>query len=296
MNHKVIIDTDIGDDIDDLFALVFALKNRCIDIGYIMVSSGDVHYKAKLVASVLKTFHMEHIVIIKGNMAPHGCLAQNRLLKGFDLNQYAGIIKENYEEALEEAFLKHGTLDILELGPINDLAHFFFNHPTYCKQACIYYMGGAVHHGYINQDHADAEYNVLISHEATNQMFEKISSLCLLPLDCCYDLILNSSAYQEFLKMDSIAANLLKKHYQVWLEDYRGGSIKFDYQQSTSILYDVVVILYYLYPSFFETMEEPLWIDEKGCVLFTGKKNILYASCLKEKKQWMDCFLTSMKD
>ena len=50
---KIIIDTDIGEDIDDTWALIFLLSSRFVDIKLISVTTGDVKYKAKIVAKIL---------------------------------------------------------------------------------------------------------------------------------------------------------------------------------------------------------------------------------------------------
>lgn len=295
MNHKVLIDTDIGDDIDDLFALIFALSQKQINITHIMVSSGDVHYKAKLVASILQTLHKEHISIIKAVMKEHGCLAQNELLKDFSLSDYKGIIYEDYQAALSDLFSKEEKLDVLELGPITDLAVFLKNNPSFCDKVHLYYMGGAVNHGYINQEKADAEYNVLLSYKESNWIFEKLRYCYLLPLDCCYDLIINGEDYDTFLTIQSDYAALLRKHYRVWIKDYQGGSIKFDPNVSTSILYDLAVIMFYLHPSLFEVDYRALQINKAGKTIIRGNKQIPYVCKLHDKKKLIHYFLSGLE-
>ena len=53
---KIIIDTDIGEDIDDTWALIFLLSSRFVDIKLISVTTGDVKYKAKLDEAVRNMF------------------------------------------------------------------------------------------------------------------------------------------------------------------------------------------------------------------------------------------------
>ena len=63
---NLIIDTDIGEDIDDTWSLVFLLSSQFVDIKLICVSTGDVTYKAKIVAKILTRLHMTHIPICLG--------------------------------------------------------------------------------------------------------------------------------------------------------------------------------------------------------------------------------------
>ena len=55
MQYKVIIDTDIGDDIDDIFALTYCLCNPSFDIKLIIVS----WYELRQAASLSLTFHYQ---------------------------------------------------------------------------------------------------------------------------------------------------------------------------------------------------------------------------------------------
>ena len=51
--EKVIIDTDIGDDIDDAFAIAFALKSPELEILGISTTFGDTEARAKIVDRML---------------------------------------------------------------------------------------------------------------------------------------------------------------------------------------------------------------------------------------------------
>jgi len=59
----VILDTDIGFDIDDLWALVMILKSPELDIKLITTDTGDTYYRAKLVAKTLEIANRTDIPI-----------------------------------------------------------------------------------------------------------------------------------------------------------------------------------------------------------------------------------------
>src|SRR5262245_26985702 len=50
----VILDTDIGDDIDDTWALVLALKSPDLDLKLVVTDYGNTEQRARLVARVLE--------------------------------------------------------------------------------------------------------------------------------------------------------------------------------------------------------------------------------------------------
>lgn len=50
---KILIDTDIGDDVDDILALAFALKRPELDIVGITTVVGDVDCRSRMVDKLL---------------------------------------------------------------------------------------------------------------------------------------------------------------------------------------------------------------------------------------------------
>ena len=51
---SVILDTDIGGDIDDIWALVLLLKSPELDLRLVTTATGDTHYRAKVVVRLLE--------------------------------------------------------------------------------------------------------------------------------------------------------------------------------------------------------------------------------------------------
>ena len=86
----VILDTDIGDDIDDTWALVLALKSPELDLKLVVTDYGNTEQRAKLVARVLELAGRTDIPIgigIKENDEPG---PQAEWVSGFDLAKYRG--------------------------------------------------------------------------------------------------------------------------------------------------------------------------------------------------------------
>ena len=196
MRYKIIIDTDIGDDIDDIFALTYCLCNSSFDIKLIMVSSGDNDYKAKLVAYMLERLNRTDIPIAKTINKPWGCNAQTNSISSFNLDKYKGIIYSDYEGILKK-LLEQDNYYFFEFGPCNILAEYLKKNPQHINKLGIYYMGASVYRGYLNHPEPCAEYNVLMSVDATNYLFASGAKVTLLPVDCCYDIIIHNEAYQS---------------------------------------------------------------------------------------------------
>ncbi|MGC1619525.1 MAG: nucleoside hydrolase, partial [Candidatus Acidiferrum sp.] len=65
-SEKVIIDTDIGDDIDDAFAIALALKSPELEILGISTTFGDTEARAKIVDRILGEVGRTDIPVLAG--------------------------------------------------------------------------------------------------------------------------------------------------------------------------------------------------------------------------------------
>ena len=54
MAIPTVLDTDIGHDVDDVWALAFLLRCPELDVKLITTSTGDTVYRARLVAKILE--------------------------------------------------------------------------------------------------------------------------------------------------------------------------------------------------------------------------------------------------
>ena len=122
--QKIIIDTDIGYDIDDTWALSLMLSTNLFDVKLISVTQGDIDYQVALVAKILKLLGKEHIPIARGICRNE--LETNRpqlsWLADFDLSSYAGKIYSTYEEAYENILSTNTDVVVVGLAPFTSLA------------------------------------------------------------------------------------------------------------------------------------------------------------------------------
>ena len=96
----VILDTDIGDDIDDTWALILALKSPELDVKLVVTDFGNTEQRARLVARVLELAGRTDIPIgigIKENDDPG---PQAEWVKGYDLAKYPGRVHRDGVKAL----------------------------------------------------------------------------------------------------------------------------------------------------------------------------------------------------
>src|ERR1700733_13915688 len=87
----VILDTDIGDDIDDTWALGLLLKSPELDAKLVVGDFGSAPYRAKLLAKFLQTAGRTDIPVGVGvETGKGGTGPQAEWIKDYDLNAYPG--------------------------------------------------------------------------------------------------------------------------------------------------------------------------------------------------------------
>src|SRR5947209_8083456 len=81
--EKVIIDTDIGDDIDDAFAIALSLRSPELQIMGITTTFGDTETRAKLLDRFLAEVGLQEIPVAAGAPSPpKSALTQRRYAEG----------------------------------------------------------------------------------------------------------------------------------------------------------------------------------------------------------------------
>ncbi|MDY2889077.1 MAG: nucleoside hydrolase [Candidatus Caccosoma sp.] len=276
--NNVIIDTDIGDDIDDIYALVLALKLN-IDIKLIMVTTNNTKYKATLVAKILTLLDKTNIPIFIGKENDCKLKAQDRWINNFSLDDYKGKIITSYKE-INDLLIENNYL-YFGFGPMVELSNLLDIYPNIKNKIKVIAMGGAINRGYINQSEADVEYNVIMGIKEYENIIKNVD-FTLVPLDVCRDIIIKKPLYLKLRESNNIACKLIMENYKVWLDDYVGGAIKFDINESTSILYDLAPLMYYLNESNYKKEEIYIAIDNKGKMI---QGNIKIKALLDVKNQ-----------
>ena len=82
----VILDTDIGDDIDDTWALVLLLKSPELNLKLVVGDYGEAQYRARLLAKLLERAGRTNVPVGVGlDIAPRGDGRQAAWIKDYDL-------------------------------------------------------------------------------------------------------------------------------------------------------------------------------------------------------------------
>ena len=255
---KVIIDTDIGDDIDDAFALLLAMKLDYDIIGITTVFENTVQ-RARLAKKLLSTYGCgyENVPVYAGAKTP---LAENpevypdlcQYTPDLDADEYAPTSAEE-DDAIDfiiNSCKKYGKdLTVIAIGPFTNIAKVIMRDRDALNDAReVIIMGGAYYKQY-------ADWNVMCDVEAAKVMFDNLTGIHCIGADVTHRLrfSLGDDARVSLYRGDD-AAGYCTKLYKLW-KRARG---------SIGVLHDPLAIYYALDKSICETEQAPVTLITSG--------------------------------
>ena len=241
----VILDTDIGDDIDDTWALGFLLRCPELDLKLVVGDNGKPEYRAKLLARFLEHAGRADVPVGIGlDVNPKKSARQAEWIKGYDLKAYPGEVHTDGVEAIIDTIMKsRRPVTVIAIGPVQNLAEALKREPKIASRARFVGMHGSVRVGYGGEAKPAAEYNVRVDARACQQVFAAPWEKTITPLDTCDKVALAADKYQKvYLSPDPIAAAIIT-NYRLWAVARGMGSPEAVPTRSTTLFDTVAVYL-----------------------------------------------------
>lgn len=244
----VILDTDIGTDIDDTWALAMLLNCPELDPRLIVTTSGDTLYRAHLTAKFLQVAGRTEIPIAAGLNDPHGGMKfQAPWLEGFNVAAYPGQIRQDGAQAMVELIMASPEpVTVISIGVATNVARALELEPRIAARSRFVGMHGSIHLGYGGQPGAVPEANVRYDVPALRQVFaapwlEKV----ITPLDTCGLVVLAGARYQQVYHSPNPVLQALIENYKIWAKLVTWMTVDFVETQSSTLFDTVAVYLAY---------------------------------------------------
>lgn len=177
---NILIDTDIGDDIDDALAIGFALNCPQVCVKAVTTVYGDTETRGKLALKLLRVFDRKDISVGVGIKKPLFGKEDAR-----PINQAAVLDEKEVLPVLS----RHNAVDliiskvnscrdltIVSIGALTNIATVLIKEPNLAKKARLIMMGGVV-------NSQQAEHNVSCDPEAARIVFESGIEIIMVGLD-----------------------------------------------------------------------------------------------------------------
>ena len=239
----VILDTDIGDDIDDTWALGLLLKSPELDLKLVVGDRGAAQYRARLLAKLLERAGRSDVPVGVGlDIEPRGDGRQAAWVKDYDLKQYPGKVYADGVQALIDTIMKSKKpVTLICIGPVPNIAEALKREPRIARRARFVGMHGSVRVGYDGQKPPAPEWNVKCDPKSCQAAFTAPWNITLTPLDTCGLVTLTGGKYRRVRdSQDRIAADIIA-NYRLWAAaDPKLPANLAD--ERSSILFDTVAI------------------------------------------------------
>lgn len=234
----VILDTDIGDDIDDTWALAMLLKSPDLDLKLVTTTCGKAEYRARLIAKLLTVAGRDDIPIGLGEGGREGTGPQEAWIADYKLSSYRGKICQNAAAAIVDLIGSSGQpVTIISIGPSHTLAAALKAKPQIASKARYVGMQGSVFKGY-DGGPVTAEYNVKMNAPAAQKVLSAPwMKTTITPLDTCGLVTLSGDRFQKLVKSGDPLVKAVLENYRVWAKMGRVSDL-----HSTSVLFDTVAV------------------------------------------------------
>ena len=267
----VVVDLDIGDDIDDSFALALLLASPEFDLRGISTAWGDTALRARLVKRLLRELGRDEVPVAEGVVTKsQTAFTQARWASGPHRPGTADAApapsaagNSSVDFLLAQAARQPGQLTLLALGPLTNVAAAIRRDPQgFRRFKQVVLMGGSVREGYSKSDYLparppDAEYNIVADTAAAQTVFESGVPIVMMPLDATA-VRLDDQKRAALFSHGSALTDALTLMYQQWTNAYQ------PWASATPTLFDVVPVVWLLDPAACPLAPLRIVVDAQG--------------------------------
>ncbi len=234
----VIFDTDIGDDIDDTWALGFMLMCPEIEAKLVVGDKQNCLYRAKLLAKLLERMgHADIPVGIGVGERVDKKGRQSKWIGDYDLESYPGkIYNDGVQAMIDMIMASEEQMTLLCVGPLPNIQEALKREPRIATRVRFVGMHGSVRLGYGGSKEISAEYNVRADVTACQAALSAAWPVTITPLDTCGLVQLKGNLYREVQDSLHPVARAIIENYRVWAQDPKVA------ETQSSILFDTVAV------------------------------------------------------
>ena len=253
--EKIIIDTDIGDDVDDAFAVALALHSPKLQILGISTTFGDTETRAKLLDRLLGETGYRDIPVAAGT--------PTTTKSSFTQRRYAEaghFAKASHPQAidfiLDQIRRYPNEITLIAIGPLVNVGALIDKDPeTFRKLRRVVLMGGSIERRYGDLGYApprgpEPEWNIVNDIPSAQKLFASGVPIYMMPLDSTQ------------LKLDEVKRSIL---FQAGMPVTDALTLLYhQWGQETPTLFDVMTVAYILEPDLCPVKPMHIRVDDKG--------------------------------
>lgn len=210
---KVIIDTDLGDDVDDAVAVALAVLSPEIEVAGITTVFKDTKARAEMVKDLLEFYQMGRIPVYTGQGLP--LIERPKMEKPIQYsilrNEYEPEQSLNAVDFMIKTAAENDNVCIVAMGPLTNLGLAFLKAPEIMKRVEIIGMGGAFLNSY-------PEWNIICDPEAARIVTDFAENLTMLGLDVTKHTKLTTQEMEVVKNSVNPAVQYLYKGMEIFMD------------------------------------------------------------------------------
>ncbi len=268
----VILDTDIGGDIDDTWALAMILNSPELDLKLVVTADGDTLYRAKIVAKLLELAGRTDVHVGVGVRTPHPAESeggpQGAWVADYDIGSYPGTVHADGVRAMVDAIMQsEGQMALISIGPVTNIAKALRLQPEITSKVRFIGMHGNIRSFFAGLDRIVPEYNVKIDPLSSREVFEASWDITITPLDTCGLIILRGERYAKIYQSENPLAKAVMENYRLWILHHAGKMDQKKHERESSILFDTVAVYLAISEEFLLMEKLGIRVTEDGTTL-----------------------------
>ena len=260
----VILDSDIGDDIDDTWALLMLLRSRELDLKMVVSDFGNTIYRSRLFAKLLELTGRTDVPIAVGLDQSDEPGRQSGWVGDYRLEDYPGPVYRDGVQALIDAIHQSSQpVTLICIGPVGNIAEALRRDPSIAQNARFISMHGSIRVGYEGESGPSAEWNVKVDPKSLQQVFAAPWDCTITPLDTCGRVRLRGDHYQKIYRSNDPWLRALIENYKVFLPlaPFVEG---IDAALTSTTLFDTVAVYLAFAQDLVEMEELPIRVTDDG--------------------------------
>jgi len=213
--RKVIISCDIGDDIDDAFALAFALKSPELKVDAVVVTHGPTARRGKLAAKLLSIAGREDVVVIIGRSGEN--YTRGQMEWAADFTPRKPVVSGGGKALARRIMRSDEKITLIPTGPLTDVADALRAEPRIKdKIEEIVMMGGSAYRDFHYKPQPCAETNIVLDIPAAQTVFGSGIPIVQAPLDVTVMMQPNPGDMERVIGSDKPLTKALGELFQAW--------------------------------------------------------------------------------
>lgn len=258
--QKVIFDCDLGDDIDDAYALALLLSSEEFEILGIVLDYGNTPKRAQIACKMLYEIGRENIPVVVGRKTKEHYSNQFYWAEGF--NNIKPIEQSAPDFIIEKLREFPNEIILFTVGPVPNIGDIIDKDPEVLKLTkSIYSMFGSFYIGYNKKSTPDKEWNVRADVAASKKFMSCGADIVFAGLDITGHVKFSKENRLKLLYRQSPLTNAISGLNALW-----------EYESRDPTLYDPVAIGMVLWPELFKTEKVHVSITDEGYTVIDKNK------------------------